>query len=392
MPPASPSLLTSGDVTGAELARYFLRLGATGFGGPIALTGRMHRDLVVQRRWISEEEYREGFALAQLAPGPLAAQLAIHIGWVRGGVRGATLVGICFVAPSFVMVLALSWLYVRAGGTAWIQHVFYGAGAAVIAIIARSAARLARQSLARDRLLWGVFVANALATAWSGTEWIALIAGSGALILVVRVRGRIGGATAAPFFPPMLLPVIATPAIVGGAPSLGGLFWFFAKAGLVVFGSGLAIVPFLYGGAVEQHGWLTEREFLDAVAVSVLTPGPVVITVAFMGYLVAGFSGALVSAAGVFVPTYLVVILLAPRFHRIATSESARAFVDGVTAAATGALAGAVVVLGGRAIADVPALVIALASLGVLAWRPKVAEPLVLLAAAVVGAVVSASR
>jgi chromate transporter len=366
-------------VTMRALAAYFLRLGAVGFGGPIALVARMHRDLVEDRQWVSDAQYREGLALAQLAPGPLAAQLAMYLGWTRGGVSGAALTGLAFVAPSLLMVLVLSVLYVRFGGMTWLQQAFYGVGAAVIAVIARSTVKLARTTLRRDALLWTLFAANAVVTAWTESERISMIAASGFVVVAIRRPVPIGAV--AVVAPPWL---VAT-AGVASVGVLGEVFWFFTKAGLVVFGSGLAIVPFLYGGVVERFGWLTERQFLDAVAVSMLTPGPVVITVAFIGYLVAGAAGGLAAAAGVFLPAYLVVVLAAPHFHRLAGSARARAFVGGVTAAATGALAGAVVVLGHRTIVDVRTAAIAVGSLAVLLLWRSASEPLLLLAAAVAG-------
>jgi chromate transporter len=361
------------------LTGYFLRLGAIGFGGPIALVARMHRDLVGDRRWVSEAQYREGLTLAQLAPGPLAAQLAMYLGWTRGGAVGGALTGLAFVAPSLLMVLVLSVLYVRFGGLTWLQQAFYGVGAAVIAVIARSTVKLARSTLRRDALLWTLFVVNGVVTAWTQSERISVIVASG--LVVVAMRRPVPARVAVAFAPPWLLAAAGA----ASAGTLGDVFWFFTKAGLVVFGSGLAVVPFLYGGVVESLGWLTERQFVDAVAVSMLTPGPVVITVAFIGYLVAGAAGGLTAAAGVFLPAYLLVVLAAPHFHRLAGSARARAFVDGVTAAATGALAGAVLVLGRRTIVDGPTAALALCSLTVLLLWRSTSEPLLLLAAAVVG-------
>ncbi|MDQ3998279.1 MAG: chromate transporter, partial [Gemmatimonadota bacterium] len=364
-------------MTTQALVAYFLRLGAVGFGGPIALVERMHRELVEERRWFTEQEYREGVALAQLAPGPLAAQLAMYLGWVRGGTLGAALAGFAFVAPSLVMVLALSILYVRFDGIAWLQDAFYGVGAAVIAVIARSTVKLARTTPGTDRLLWSLFAVNAAVTVWTESERISVIAASGILVAIFRARLRpreIAGAVT----------VLVPPWLVGGVPAVASaagvtdVFWFFTKAGMLVFGSGLAIVPFLYGGVVERFGWLTERQFLDSVAVSMLTPGPVVITVAFIGYLVAGVTGGLAAAAGVFLPAYLVVVLTASHFHRLARSGRTRAFVDGVTAAVTGALAGAVVVLGRRAVVDLPTAALSAGSLVLLVrWR-RASEPLLL--------------
>lgn len=365
----------------AEFTLYFLRLGATGFGGPIALAGYMQRDLVEVRRWISSEEYKEGLALAQLAPGPLAAQLAIYLGWVRGGVLGATLVGVAFVVPSFLMVLALAAMYLRLGGLPWMQGMFYGIGAAVIAIIGRSAYKLVKSTLARDWLLWAIFAVSAVATAWteSGIIWLFVL--SGVVALVVR-QGSFRTGSAAANLPVWLISGLHGPA---SSTTLATLFWYFAEAGAFVFGSGLAIVPFLYGGVVRDFQWLTERQFLDAVAVAMITPGPVVITVAFIGHLVGGPLGATLAALGVFLPCYLLVVIPAPYFRRFANNPRLKAFVDGVTAAATSAIAGAAFVLGRRAIIDLPTALIAAGTLVVLLTIKRVPEPLVILLAGGVG-------
>ncbi len=376
------------------LVGYFLRLGTFGFGGPVALVAAMHRDLVETRAWISAEEYREGIALAQLAPGPLAAQLAVYLGWVRYGVLGATAVALAFVAPSFVMVVVLAALYVRTGGLPWMQAAFYGIGAAVIALISRSAAKLVRSTAGRDWLLWTVVLANATITAMTARELLSVVAGSGLFVLLVRWwqsrRPTLGpAATMLPALVP-LGPSLWMSALTGlngfGDPGQNlRLFGFFVKAALVVFGSGLAIIPFLHGGVVEQYGWLTERQFLDAVAVAMITPGPVVITVAFIGYLVAGMVGASLAALGMFLPTYLVVVLMAPWFQRVAGNRMLKALVDGVTAAAVGALVGAVLVLGRQSLVDLSTIAIALITFGVL-WRGwKIPEPLLILGAGALG-------
>jgi chromate transporter len=367
---------------------YFARLGTLGFGGPIALAGYMQRDLVEDRRWVSKQDYREGLALAQLAPGPLAAQLAMYLGWVRAGTWGATLVSFAFILPSFIMVLALSALYVRFGGMAWMQGVFYGVGASVIAVIARSAYKLTRLTLGRDWMLWTLFAISGAVTAWTESEvvWVFLLSGVVAMGVrawpLVRRQPTVLGLSPLPAW---LLSGLGGVASVG---TLGRIFWYFAEAGAFVFGSGLAIVPFLHGGVVGKYGWLTERQFLDAVAVAMITPGPVVITVAFIGYLVAGPAGAIVAALGVFLPCYLFVIIPAPYFRRIAANKQINAFVDGVTAAATGAIAGAAFVLGRRAIHDATTAMIAAITLAVLMWSRKVPEPVLIMAAGMVGLVV----
>src|SRR2546422_9755313 len=296
-----------------DLLRYFVRLGTFGFGGPIALCGYMQRDLVERRGWVAPEDYKQGLALAQLAPGPLAAQLAIYLGWVRGGVTGATLVGVAFVLPSFVMVLAISALYLRYGGLAWMQGAFYGIGAAVIAIIARSAYKLVRMTLAGNRLLWALFAASALVTASTESElvWVFLLCGVAAL--TVKMMGRLPRPRAALGLAPLWL---VTGLHGTAAPGLLlRVFTYFAEAGAFVFGSGLAIVPFLYDGVVGDFHWLTERQFLDAVAVAMITPGPVVITVGFIGYLVAGPVGGALAPLGVFLPCYLFVVIPAAYFR-----------------------------------------------------------------------------
>ena len=350
----------------AQLVLYFLKLGAVGFGGPIALAGAMQRDLVDERKWFTLDEYKRGLALAQLAPGPLAAQLAIYLGWARGGILGATLVGFAFILPSFLMTLVLAMLYVRfAAISTFIAGAFYGVGAAVIAVIARSAYKLVKMTIGRDVMLWVLFAANAIVTAVTQREIILLIVGSGIIALAARA--------------------VATRRATAASTILLQIAWFFGKAGAFVFGSGLAIVPFLYGGVVEQFHWLNDRQFLDAVAVAMITPGPVVITVAFIGYLVAGPAGAAVAALAVFLPCYFFVIVPAPYYSRIAGNRSIRAFVDGVTAAACGAIAGSAFVLGRRALVDVTTIVICIVAFVVMMRFKKVPEPIVILAAGLAG-------
>jgi chromate transporter len=366
------------------LARYFLRLGTVGFGGPIALAGYMQRDLVEQRRWISEEDYKEGLALAQLSPGPLAAQLAMYLGWVRGGAWGAAVIGTAFVLPSFVMVIALALLYIRYGGLPWMQGIFYGVGAAVIAIIARSTVKLAKLTLARDGLQWGLFGVTALVTAITESEIVWLFVVCGAVALFVKAPPRLPRGRTAAVVPAFLLTGIHGVATPG---SVGQIAWFFTKAGAFVFGSGLAIVPFLYKGVVHEFRWLDDQQFRDAVAVAMITPGPVVITAGFIGYLAAGATGALVAAAGTFVPPYLVVALAARYVRRASKNASLKAFIGGVTASATGAIAGAAFILGRRALVDVATVSIGVVTLVALFKVKKLPEPLLIVAAGVVGLV-----
>lgn len=371
-----------------QLILYFFRLGSSGFGGPVALAGYMHRDLVEKRQWISETEYKEGLTLAQLAPGPLAAQLAIYLGYVHYGVLGATLAGLVFVLPSFVMVVLLGVAYQAYGGISWMQAVFYGVGASVIGIIALSAYKLTTKTIGKDRWLWGVYLVSALYTAVTETESIALILLGGVLFWIVRTPPRLFQRLRGSklVMAPLSLFWLGDPPAT--AETLAKISVFFAKAGAMVFGSGLAIVPFLYGGVVKEYGWLNPHQFLDAVAVAMITPGPVVITVGFIGYLVAGFGGASLAALATFLPCYFFTIIPAPYFKRHGKRPGISAFVNGVSAAATGAIAGAVVVLGRRSIVDIPTALFALTTLFILLKSKKVPEPVILLIAAVLGLIV----
>ena len=398
-----------------QITAYALRLGTLGFGGPVALVGYMHRDLVEQRKWISEADYKEGLTLAQLMPGPLAAQLAIYLGYVHYGVLGATLVGVGFVLPSFLMVVALGWAYQRYGGLQWMQAVFYGVGACVIGIIVISATKLTKKTIGKDKLLWSIYLVSGAVTLITETEWIALFLGAGLLTWLVKTppkfqrretsaslptvdslpidepsvpRSSSSSPTSRVLVPPVVL-LASIP--IAKSQLLWQLFWFFTKAGAFVFGSGLAIIPFLHSGVVVEHEWLTEQQFLDAVAVAMITPGPVVITVGFIGYLKAGLEGATVAALAVFLPCYLLTIIPAPYFKKHGKLPGIVAFVDGVTAAAVGAIAGAVLVLGRRTIfeknwtLEIPKLVLLLVTLGLLVKFKKLPEPLVVLGAAIAG-------
>jgi chromate transporter len=384
---------TATRVSLADLVRYFLYLGTLGFGGPVALAGFMHRDLVEKRHWVDEEEYRLSLALAQIMPGPLAAQLAIALGYFQHGVLGATAVGLAFVVPSFLMVVGISVAYTRYGGLWWMQALFYGIGAAVIAIIAIAAYRLARSTNRRDPLLWAIFGALALVTVWAQAELAEFFVLAGFVVLFARARGNRRQMIKAGLGGLLVLGIIWLTERWFVRLTLGGehvplqILAFFTKAGAFVFGSGLSIVPFLQQGVVQQFGWLNEHQFLDAVAVAMITPGPVVITVVFIGYLVAGLLGATMAAIGIFLPVYLFTIIPAPWFRRNRDNAQLKAFVQGATAAATGALSGAVIVLAYRAVYDVPTAAVALASLAVL-WRFKVPEPILVTAAGVVGLIV----
>lgn len=371
-----------------QMVLYILRLGTFGFGGPVALVGYMHRDLVERRQWITDADYKEGLALAQLAPGPLAAQLAIYLGYVHYRLAGATLVGIAFVLPSFLMVLALGWAYVRFGGIAWMQSVFYGVGAAVIGIIAISAYKLTAKSVGKDKLLWLIYLVLAAVTVITESEIAWMFLAAGVVVWFWRAppkwlrRGNLNTLAAVQI--PLAGGVVSTL----DWPLLMQIGAFFAKAGAFVFGSGLAIVPFLYGGVVTEYQWLNDKQFVDAVAVAMITPGPVVITVGFIGYLVAGLPGASVAALATFLPCYLFTVLPAPYFKKYGKLPAILAFVDGVTAAAVGAITGAVIVLAKRSIIDVPTVLLALGTVVLLLLFKKLPEPVIVVGAALIGLVV----
>jgi chromate transporter len=370
-----------------QMALYMLRLGTLGFGGPVALVGYMHRDLVEARKWISEADYKEGLALAQLAPGPLAAQLGIYLGYVHYRIPGATMAGLAFVIPSFLMVVALGWAYVRFGGISWMQAVFYGVGAAVIGIIAMSAKKLTEKNVRKDKLLWAIYLVLAAVTVITESEIAWLFIAAGVLVWLLRAPPKWlskGGLNAAAL---TQLPMAGS--FVGSldVALLTQIGIFFAKAGAFVFGSGLAIVPFLYGGVVTEHHWLTDKQFVDAVAVAMITPGPVVITVGFIGYLVAGMSGATVAALATFIPCYLFTIIPAPYFKKYGKLPGVIAFVDGITAAAIGAITGSVIVIAKRSIIDLPTVLIALITVFLLWKFKKLQEPVIIAAAAAAGLV-----
>ncbi len=384
-----------------QLTLYFLRLGTLGFGGPVALVGFMHRDLVEERKWITEADYKEGLALAQIAPGPLAAQLAIYLGYVHHRILGATVAGFAFVLPSFLMVVALGMAYVSYGGLPWMQAVFYGVGAAVLGIMAIGAHKLSTKSIGKDKLLWAIFGVLAAVTIITQSEIAWLFIAAGLLVWVIRCKPGLQDFLSI-LKSKIILGLIALSAVgwvlfekyaeyIDSSLDLGlltqiGLF--FTKAGAFVFGSGLAIVPFLYSGTVTDYHWLTDRQFVDAVAVAMITPGPVVITTGFIGYLVAGLPGAAMAAAATFLPCYLITIVSAPHFKKWGKNPSVIAFVDGITAAAIGAIAGSVVVIAQRSISDIPTALLAVGAT-VLLWKfKKIPEPVLVIGAALIGLVI----
>src|SRR5215470_3635413 len=365
-----------------EIVIYFLRLGTLGFGGPVALVGLMEKELVQDRQWLTREEMRNAVAVSQTLPGPLAIQVGIFIAYLRGGFWGAWAGGWAFILPNFLIVAALGALYVRFEGLSWMAAIFYGVSPAVIALILHSTYRLAKLGM-EDWLQWVIaavcFVVTIALQAEVAVMFI-LAGTAGILYYGSLFRGRT----------PPTLALAAVPTAAGSvappatAKTLGALLAFFLKAGSLTFGSGLVIVPFLEKGLVQQTGWLDERQFLVAVAIGMMSPGPVVITATFVGALVAGFWGSLVATVGIFLPSFLFVLIVAPILIRNRANRNVQGFVKGAYAAAIGTILGACVLLGKIAIGDWLTVLVALLSLVVL-FRWNVNNPALVAVAAVIG-------
>jgi chromate transporter len=365
-----------------DIVLYFLRLGTIGFGGPVALVGQMEKELVGDKGWVTRQEMRDAIAVSQALPGPLAIQVGIFIAYMRGGFWGAWAGGWAFILPNFLIVCALGALYVHFGGLSWMTALFYGVSPAVIALIIHSCYRLAKLGM-EDWLQWAVAAVCFVVTIWLEAEVAILFIGAG--ILGILYYGSLFRGGNSPTALLALVPVtIDTKAPT--AAILGQLLAFFLKAGSLTFGSGLVIVPFLEKGLVQQYGWLSGREFLVAVAVGMLSPGPVVITATFVGYLVAGFWGSLVSTIGIFLPSFILILVVAPLMVRHRANRNVQGFVKGAYAAAIGTILGACVLLGRIAIGDWLTVLIGLGSLAVL-FRFKVSNPLLVGVTAAIGLV-----
>lgn len=376
----------------SELSLYFLRLGATGFGGPIALTGYMLKDLVETNKWFSKQEYLDGLSLSQIMPGPMAAKLAMYLGWVRHGVLGVTLVALSFILPSFFMVIAISVIYTNYGDLPWMQGAFYGIGAGVIGIIAQSAYKLLKMTSEKDKKLWVVLLISIFATAYTEKEDVLLFIFCGFLYLAIKNFKSILNPSSLKSFIvlPVKLSAFSIPFVSDNI--LLKISIFFLTSGATIFGSGLAIIPFLHGGVVSDFHWLSEKQFLDAVAIAMITPGPVIITVAFIGYIVAGLSGAVLASFFVFFPCYLFVLIFAPWLKKITSYKNIRAFVDGLTAAANGAIAGSVYVIGKKSIIDIPTVIIAIVSIIAFVKIKKLSEPHIIVCCGIIGVILSYLR
>ena len=338
-----------------DLVRYFLVLGATGFGGPVALANSMRRDLVERRGWLDEDSYDRGLAIATACPGPMAYQLGVYCGYVTHGVLGALAVAVAFAAPPFTIVVAVAALYERFSGAGITRGLFYGIGPVVVALILRASWNLGRKTLRRDYGAWAVAgVACAVTVALQQElTWLFLAAGVLGIVVFAPRAKPVASVTAPPVMPK--LRGFALPALLGLVTPSGlapSLFWFFLKTGFLVFGSGLVVVSFVKTYVVDQYHWLDNQTFVDAVAIGMISPGPVVITATFVGYAVAGFAGAVAATAGIFLPSIVLTILATPLLLRYGSHPRVAGFVRGVTVAVVGVLAGTTYLIGRPVIVD----------------------------------------
>jgi chromate transporter len=369
-----------------RLVRYFLKLGSLGFGGPIALVGYMHRDLVEQRGWFSDDEYRQGLALAQTMPGPLAAQLAMWMGFLTRGIVGSAAVAVAFVAPPFLLVTAAAVIYVENQGSSVVHALFRGVGPAIVAIVAIASVKLARTTNKGDSLLWAIAAGVCTVTVIAGAEIVWLFVAAGIFGAIVYGRGISRRRDVTGVGPLNVLATVKGLTLTGSGAGLGTLALFFLQAGAFTFGSGLAVVPFLHQGLVSDHRWLSEQQFADCVALGIISPGPVVIIGTVAGYLVFGLTGAFVATVAIFLPAFVLVVLLGRTYQRHADHPRLKGFVSGATAAASGAIAGAAIVIAKGIVNDAAAAAIVALSLVVLLQkRVRVPEPALIAAAAAVG-------
>jgi chromate transporter len=370
-----------------QLSLYFLRLGATGFGGPVALANAMRRDLVEERRWVTEPEYDDGLAIAAACPGPLAYQLGVYCGYVRFGVAGGLAAAVAFGAAPFAIVVAAAWAYTRFAASWQLRGLFYGVAPVVVALIVKACWNLGKKTLRRDPVAWVFFVIACAVTAVVQKELTAIFLAAGVLGIFVFRSGPPPIAPLSSASPPAVRP----PALAAGlAGAAGGgmtvkLFAFFFKTGLLVFGSGLVIVPFLKTYVVDEYHWLSDRQFLDAVAIGMISPGPVVITATFVGYVLAGVPGAIAATAGIFSPAVLFTLLATPILRHYRANRGLSGFIRGVTVAVVGVLAGTTYLVAKTAVGDGLTFAVALGSLSVIVLWPKLPEPLLVGVGAVIG-------
>lgn len=351
----------------AEVARLFLLLGTTAFGGPAAHIAMMREHVVTRRRWLADSEFLDLLGATNLIPGPNSTELAIHLGYRRAGWRGLLVAGLSFILPASAMVLVLAWAYVEFGARPWAQDLLYGVKPVVIAVVVNAIVGLARTAV-RGPLLAAAGVAVA-ALSLGGINELLLLFGGGALMALVRggLASRLRGAASALPLVLLLSPAAAAQTTAGatGTYSAVTLFAVMLKVGALLFGSGYVLLAFLRGDLVERLGWLTDQQLLDAIAVGQVTPGPVFTTATFVGYVVGGFPGAVVATVAIFVPSFLFVGLLGPLLPWLRSRSWTAALLDGVNVAALGLMAAVTTLLARDAVVDAlsAALVVAAAIL-----------------------------
>jgi len=367
-----------------ELARLFLRLGTTAFGGPAAHIAMMEDEVVARRGWLTREQILDLLGATNLIPGPNSTELAIHIGHARAGFPGLVVAGACFILPAALIVSALGWAYVRFGALPQVAGLLYGAKPVVIAVVVQALWRLFRSAV-RGWETALVAVAAAAANALGADELVvlgaaaALTAGA-ELARSAAARSRHGVAA--------LLAASLPAGASAGSVALWPLFGFFVKVGSVLFGSGYVLLAFLRSGLVEQRGWLSEGQLLDAIAVGQVTPGPVFTTATFIGYVLAGGAGAAVATAGIFLPAFVFVALSAPLLPRLRQSRVAGALLDGVNAASLALMAVVTARIAGAALVDLPSIGLAVVS-AVLLLAYRVNSGWLVAAGAAIGLAVS---
>jgi chromate transporter len=380
----------------AEMTLYFLQLGATGFGGPVALANAIRTDLAERRRWISEDEYDRGLTIAAACPGPMAYQLGVYCGYVTHGAAGGIAVGLAFASAPFVFVTALAALYVHYAASDITRGLFYGVGPVVVALILKGWWSLGLKTLKRDTPAWIVAGVALAVTVLVQRELTVLFVGAGVLGIFAFAPkpATVEPSAAAVPVPPAAarLRSHAAPLLLAALPGLGAvpswdLFAFFFRTGLMVFGSGLVIVSFVKAYVVDQYHWMNERTFLDAVAIGMISPGPVVITATFVGFIVGGFSGALASTVGIFLPSIIITVLGTPILLRYRKNRFVMGLVRGVTVAVVGVLAGTAYLVGKPVIGDWVTALILITVLALPRLPAKIPDQVLVAAGAIVGLV-----
>lgn len=374
-----------------EINRYFLILGATGFGGPVALANYIRRDLAERRGWLTDEEYERGLAIATACPGPLAYQLGVYCGYITHGVLGGMLVALSFAFAPFVLVTAIAAVYVQYAASDWIRGLFYGIGPVVVGLILKACWNLGTKTLKRDRVAWLVAGIALAITVLLQRELTALFLAAGVLGMFIFKPAPKPAADVPASSPsaqrvhahaaPLLLAL--APAAAPGAAT--ALFLFFFRTGLLVFGSGLVVVSFVKAYVVDQYHWMNDRTFLDAVAIGMVSPGPVVITATFVGYVVAGVTGALAATVGIFLPSVLFTVAGTPLLLRYRNQVQVQGFVRGVTVAVVGVLAGTTYLVARPVIRDVLTALVLLAVLLAPRLRKGIPDQLLVALGAVIG-------